>query len=460
MAAFAQSHERLYARILDAGNRLHGVLLVDAEKRLGLGSVNGNVRNPMSEAQSTSKGRLRPPRNFVAEPFEYHQEVELEIHDLNNLGVGVGRIDGWVVMVPYSLPGERVRARIWRNKTNYSDADLVEVLLPSTDRVEPCCPLFKRCGGCQYQHISLDGQLSWKTAQVRDLLKRLAGLEIDVRRCIGSEQAYEYRSKITPHFRRNPVDPKVPIGFQMADSRNVIDVPQCPIATPEINEALREQRELIRRGIRKFKKGGTLLLRHSSEGVVTDMKAVTSEVVEGVLFQYVAGEFFQNNPYVLPKLIRFAVEQAAATGLPNLIDAYCGVGVFGIHAATRFEQVYGVEVSRQAVTLAEVNAEGAGVGNISFLAASAEEIFNRVPVSGDSSAVLLDPPRKGCDETFLQQLFAFAPARVVYVSCGPDTQARDLKSFLDQGYAVECVQPFDLFPQTRHIENVVVLRRA
>jgi len=399
----------------------------------------------------------RPPKNFHPEPYAYHQEIELRIDDLTNLGEGVGRVDGWVVMVPFALPGERVRARVWRNKKNYSDADLIAVLEASPDRVQPPCPLFGECGGCQYQHLSYEGQLAWKTNQIKELLRRLGGVEADIALCRGSPQTYGYRSKITPHYEAPRHGAIGSIGFQRFANRSIIDVPQCPIASPAINAALPDARAQVRSTVAKRRRGGTLLMRDSAEGVSQDNREILTERVGNRVFQFVAGEFFQNNPHILPDLVNYALEQAE--GPRYLVDAYCGVGVFGICGAERFERVRGVEVNATAISLARANAQINGIRNIEFVIGEAEAIFAHLDFPGADSAVILDPPRKGCDEPFLKQLFDFQPARIVYVSCGPDTQARDLRIMLEAGYRLERVQPFDLFPQTRHIENVITLVR-
>lgn len=398
-----------------------------------------------------------PPKNFHPEPFTYHQVVELRIDDLSNLGEGVGRIDGWVVMVPFALPGERVRVRIWRNKKNYSDADLVEVLEPSPERVEPPCPIFGECGGCQYQHLNYEAQLAWKRRQIAELLRRIGGIETEVQPCRGSPRTYGYRSKITPHYDRPRQGAIGPIGFQRYANRSTVDVPQCPIASPAINDALPAARAEVRATAAKRRKGGTLLMRESRDGVTRDNREIVTETVGPRVFQFVAGEFFQNNPHILPDMVNYALDQAA--GPRFLVDAYCGVGVFGICGAGRFEKVTGVELNATAISLARANAQINQLRNVDFIVGEAEAIFEHLSFPGAESAVILDPPRKGCDPLFLEQLFAFGPARIVYVSCGPDTQARDLQGFLAAGYSIERVQPFDLFPQTRHIENVVTLVR-
>lgn len=403
---------------------------------------------------------MRQSKAFVADPFEYHQEIEVDIDSLTNLGIGLGRYDNWVVMVPFALPGERVLVRVFRNHKNYSEADLVKVLKPSPDRIEPQCKLFGECGGCQYQHLAYEAQLEWKRKQVEDLFERIGGVTIKVQPTIGSPKQYHYRSKLTPHFPHNK-DEGFPIGFLKSGQRRaLIDVPQCPIATEKINAAMLAARDEIRAYPKRYKKGGTLLLRDTLEGVQTDNKAIVSERMGKFVFQFPAGDFFQNNPFILPKLVEVVLAGAQAEAVRYLIDAYCGVGMFAIAGSEHFEKVLGVEVNAQAVKAAHNNARLNNLENVDFIVGNAETIFNEVDFPGEQTAVIIDPPRKGCDEVFIKQLVDFGPKRIVYVSCGPDTQARDVAMLIAAGYTLDAVQPFDLFPQTRHIENVTLLSKA
>ncbi len=402
------------------------------------------------------------PKNFIPEPFAYHEEVAFKIESLTNLGMGVGRVDGWVVMVPFVIPGETVKARIYRNFTNYSDADLIEVVEASPDRVAGNCDLFQRCGGCQYQHINYERQLAEKTAQVVELMEKLGDIQHPVELAQGSPQVYGYRSKLTPHYNRPASDGTQPIGFlRHGRRREIVDAPQCPIATDAINAALPEARAEARRagGKKRRQRGGTLLMRDVLEGVVTDPQAVVSERVGDVTFQYKAGEFFQNNPFILPKLVDYVAGEALLDGARYLVDAYCGVGLFALSLASKFESVAGVEISQASVLWAQANARISNVSNARFLIGKAEAIFNGLSFPAEETALVIDPPRKGCDADFRDQLLAFAPARLVYVSCDPATQARDLQIFVKGGYEITRIQPFDLFPHTRHIENVVSLSR-
>jgi 23S rRNA (uracil1939-C5)-methyltransferase/tRNA (uracil-5-)-methyltransferase len=489
-------------------------------------------------------------KKFNDQPFPYHHELEMEVSTLTNLGVGLGRVPlpnsqpstllpddgpdkpragssaaaqaarlipgtehgatgsqqqgnpqlaqppgGWVIMVPFTLPGETVRVKIYRNHKNFSEADLLEVLTPSPHRIDPRCPLFGRCGGCQYQHLTYAEQLKWKRQQVEELLKYMAGVEFTVASVIASPREFGYRSKITPHFRAgrdnggpsspwaaadrevSPPKTETPIGFLKQGSRfDLVDVPHCDIATPEINAKLPEVRAKTRQRLAagEYKRDATLLLRHAQEGVVTDYDTVIHEVIavaglaeagpgsstpatKPLRLHFLARDFFQNNPFILPAFTGYVRQQAAASGARFLVDAYCGSGLFALACAPAFEQVAGIEVSETSVKFARENAQANGIANATFIAGDAAAIFAGLTFPPAATAVVIDPPRKGCDESFLRQLFAFSPGTVVYVSCDPATQMRDLKGFLAAGYRLAAVQPFDLFPQTRHLECVITL---
>lgn len=401
-----------------------------------------------------------PPRKFQPHPFAYHHELELGIENLTNEGRGVARVDGWVVFVSFALPGERVRARVFRNHKNYSEADLVEVIEPSPDRVEPRCALFGQCGGCQYQHLAYDRQLEWKRRQVEELLWHMARIKHPVRPVIPSPRQYGYRSKITPHFQKPKGGEVGAIGFLRAGTRNaMVDVASCPIAMDGLNAELSRVREAARAVPGTFKNGATLLMRAAANGVLTRPDEIALEDVGGVRFEFQAGDFFQNNPFILPGFVAHAVREAAASGARRLVDAYCGSGLFAISAACEFQEVVGVEISESAVKKAAHNADLNGLANCRFHAADAAAIFASIEGGGADTVVIIDPPRAGCSEDFLRQLFVFAPRRVVYISCNPATQMRDLALFTDAGFGLLSVQPFDLFPQTRHLECVMTLEK-
>lgn len=415
-------------------------------------------------------------KRFNDRPFAYHQEIELTVTTLTNLGIGLGRVPlegdpegpGWVVMVASALPGERIRARVYRNHANYSEADLLAVVEPSPRRIAPRCPLFGRCGGCQYQNLPYEDQLGWKRRQVAELIEHMAGLRAEVAPVIGSPRPFGYRSKITPHYNAPREGREVEIGFLRQGSRfDIVDVPRCEIATEAINARLTVEREAVRRraGEGVLKGGATLLLRDASGAVTTaHHDRVVEEVPLGdgppLRLSFRAGDFFQNNPFILPAFAAYVRDQARASGARFLVDAYCGSGLFALASARAFERVAGVELSESSIAFARENASANAIGNASFLAADAAALFAGLDFPGRETAVVIDPPRRGCDEAFLRQLMGFGPRAVVYVSCDPATQMRDLRTFLAAGYSVTAIQPFDLFPQTRHLECVVTLSRV
>ncbi len=387
----------------------------------------------------------------------------MDITALTNLGIGLGRIDGWVVFVPYTLPGERVLARIYRNDKRHSQTDLVKVLTPSPDRITPRCPLFGECGGCQYQHFHYEKQLEWKQRQVAELLEHMTEMRVAVEPVMASPQTYGYRSKITPHFQKPNRDGVIDaIGFlQVGRRRDLVEVDNCPIAMDAINVRLPEEKAAIRARATSYKKGATLLLRASAgdPAVLTNNKDICEEIVGNIRFRFPAGDFFQNNPYILEAFTTDVRTQAAAGGARFLVDAYCGSGLFALTAAHAFESVMGIEISESSIHWARQNAEDNKITNVRFLAGKSEALFPDCHYPGHETAMIVDPPRRGCDAVFLEQLFAFGPERVVYVSCNPATQMRDLNAFAEHGYRLARLQPFDLFPQTRHLECVATLTK-
>ena len=248
------------------------------------------------------------------------------------------------------------------------------------------------------------------------------------------------------------------IGFLATGRRSqLVDVPECAIAMEVINAALPGIRAGLRARADRFKRGSTVLVRATGEGVETDFKATATERVGDLTFQFLAGDFFQNNPFILPAFTGYVARQAGAGGARFLVDAYCGSGLFALSLAGNFERVAGVEVSETSCEWARRNAHANGITNADFLTADAEAIFAQIDFEASATAVVIDPPRKGCTPEFLEQLVKFGPARVVYVSCDPATQMRDLKQLGEGGYQPVDVQPFDLFPHTRHLECVMTL---
>mgnify|MGYP000897789232 CR=1 FL=1 len=402
------------------------------------------------------------PRGFKNNPYEYHHILEIEIESISNQGMGVARDNEWVIFVPFCLIGEIVRAKIYRNDKNCSYADLVKIIKPSPKRIEPKCAIFGECGGCQYQSLSYPDQLELKQEQLSDTLRRIGHCHVPLNPSIASPKLWNYRSKITPHFNVSKKDKNLsdlgPMGFNQQNSRhNIIDMRDCVIASEAINQAWPAIKADYHKRAKEFKKGSTILLRDSQGTVITHGRQAVTEHVLGYTFNFLAQDFFQNNPSILDDFVGYVSKKAKETQLPYLIDAYCGSGLFGICLSPHFKQVHGIEVSASSADWARHNARLNDVENYQVMAASAEELFKDLTITGEQSCVIIDPPRKGCSPEFLEQLMAFKPQSVIYISCNPSTQARDLNTFWEHGYQATEAQGVDLFPHTKHLESVVVL---
>jgi len=405
--------------------------------------------------------RINAPKGFRSGPYNYHEETVINISNLTNTGQGVGRDENnWVILIPFCIPGERVKARIYRNHKNHSEADLIEVIDESPSRISARCSKFGICGGCQYQHIKYDDQLKWKQQQVSELLSHMAGVEFTVNDVTASPNHYGYRSKITPHFNKPKHNQLGPIGFQQYGRRSLIDIEFCPIAKEDINQKLPAIRKDIINNTNGYKKGATVLIRSDYfNSIHTESKSIAKEKVGNLYFHFPAGSFFQNNPFILEKFTDHVKNEAKSKDSKYLVDAYCGAGLFALTSASNFDEVTGIEISEESINWANENLSINKLKNVIFNSGRIENIFGGVKYKGTETSVIIDPPRKGCSEEFLLQLFEFSPNKVVYVSCNPSTQMRDLKLFLNNGYRLNKVQPFDLFPQTRHLECVMTLEK-
>lgn len=398
---------------------------------------------------------LRMPRkNRLLLPF--HTEVEFTVHDLDSQGWGVGDAQGVRIRAAYVLPGEKVRARIFRSSHGGCDADVIELLEPSPLRLQAVCSLFGTCSGCQLQHMPYAEQLSWKKRKVKSLFPDVQ--ESVLRDVVPSPLELGYRAKITPHFTRDE-EGISSIGFIEHGRRSrILDVPNCPLASAGMNTHLTELRKKIQQDSSQYKRGATLLIREGIDGVVSDGRAIVREQVGPWQFEFPASSFFQNNRSILPAFVTHVIEAAWWDGAEVLIDAHCGCGLFSIAAAGRFSEVIGVEVADQSIALATHNAEKNGCKNVRFIMGEAAVVLTSFNLEGKRGVVVLDPPRKGCGGALLDALKKTPFERIVYVSCKPETMAADIQSLAKAGYRLTELQPFDLFPQTAHVECVAVLQ--
>jgi 23S rRNA (uracil1939-C5)-methyltransferase len=410
--------------------------------------------------------------------------IEVDLDHVAHGGEIIGRIDGQVVFVPYALPGERARARVFTSKRDFARGELVEVLRPAPGRVEPRCPYFGTCGGCSWQHADYAVQLDLKRGVLVDQLRRIGGIadaEELVRLPIGMVDPWRYRNHVRFTLGRKYGD----VGYTYRESHRLLRIDHCDIAHPAINEVL----AVIQRRCAGLKAHQIAVRYGSNTGdlLVSPKLPMISELDtgQGVLTEQVLdrtftispASFFQVNTRrerrPLPDQISAPWLAADREGLFSIadllalvvldrleadeedvaLDAYCGVGTFAALIAPRVREVIGIDESKAAVANAARNTSE--LENARFIAAKTEVAL--LELDGKIDAVVLDPARVGCAPAVVEALVERHPRRIVYVSCDPATLARDLRLLKDGGYAIDSIEPIDMFPQTYHIESVTTL---
>jgi 23S rRNA (uracil1939-C5)-methyltransferase len=425
-------------------------------------------------------------------------------------GQGVGRASGVVVFCFGPLPGERARVRIETVKQRYAVAAMLELLVESPKRARPFCPVFGACGGCQLQHLAYDAQLKWKGDVVRNALLRIGGFtEVEVSEAIGMNEPRAYRNKMSAvvDHRSNPPG----LGFYRQRSHEVVPIDACPIVTPQldavlealvknrgsatISPMLRGARHLVARAaeasaqvvltittdapIAAAQRDAQAVRRElpavagignsygpASENAVLgrhyqllDGEGEIEESVGGVRYRISAASFFQINVQILERIFDYIEPWLNRPG--NIVDLYCGSGTFALYFAGHGWSVTGIEENRHAIAEAEANARLNALGARARFEAGRVEQMARVPrvarILQEADVVFLDPPRKGCDGAVLSAIAQARVRNVWYLSCDAATLARDLKFLASKGYRLGVVQPFDMFPQTGHVETLVQL---
>ena len=381
--------------------------------------------------------------------------LELEIERILPGGVGLAHAAGKTVFVSLAAPGDRVRVQVEREQGNVLFASVVEVLTPSPVRVEPPCPYFGRCGGCDFQQLTYEAQLAAKAEIIGDCLQRIARLdhvpEIIVQ---PSPTNWRYRVRATWQIDHE----KQTIGYYERGSRRVCDIADCAVLMPELQQTLEQVRATdwtefpadLKHLDAVAGENGVSLSPEFAEFRTNELSLRVGDEV----YRYNAESFFQINPALVGEMIEFALNDIRGE---TALDLYCGVGLFTLPLGRRFEKVFGVEGNPTAVRFARRNLEQAGLANVRVVTASVAE-WMRGRSSG-ADFILLDPPRAGAESVVIKGILNLGPQRISYVSCDPATLARDLKKLIAGGYAIDSIRGFDLFPQTHHVETVVLLRR-
>lgn len=435
---------------------------------------------------------------------------KLTIERLGINGEGVGYLEGYTVFVEGALPGEVVEVEFYERRKSFGRAKISTILQASPDRVTPPCPLFGRCGGCQLMHLAYPQQLEAKRRRVADALARIGKFtDCEVLPCVASPQPLNYRNKIQlPIFSDQET---LKLGLYAKNSHDLIEIERCLIHC--------DLGEMAFQNVQKILKSSQLpaydsstgkgLLRHvliktavhtqqvlvilvatealptslaeqilasmpEIKGVVQNLNTASGNAILGPHFTTLVGEgsieevicglnfkvspasFFQVNPAQAEQLYQKAIEFAALNGKERVLDAYCGVGTLSLILSKNAQEVIGVECVQDAIEDAKENAIKNQIENVSFICAPAEVFISSL---GKVDVAVLNPPRKGCEPNFLERLQALKPKRIVYISCDPATLARDLHYLSLHGYHLTQVQPFDMFPQTAHVETIACLVR-
>ncbi len=364
--------------------------------------------------------------------------------------------DGRVCLVAFGVEGEKVEVRFEKEHADYLEAEVVRVLEPSPSRIEPLCPVFGNCGGCQLQHMDYSAQLEAKRSVVREQLERIGGFrDIEVEPTVGMDDPWAYRN----HIRLSTGQREGEVGFVPRSRRGLIRIDHCAIADPLVNRLLPELqgkgRGLHQVQIRNSPATGSYLISPELAGLSQSSgQQFYNERLAGEDFRVHQSSFFQTNDEQANRLVDLVARELPERGR-MLIDAYAGVGTFAKIFASRFEQVVAIEESATAMDDARENL--AGTPNVAICPGKVEDILPELDIRPD--VVLVDPARPGCAPPVLEAIAKMAPPLAVYVSCNPSTLARDLRVLADNGYEVRRVTPIDMFPHTAHIECVVRLER-
>jgi len=424
--------------------------------------------------------------------------MDLVVERLGLYGEGVGRLDGLTIFVDGALPQEVVEAEIYEQKKHFARARTLQLLKESPHRIQPLCPLFGRCGGCQLMHLHYEQQLEAKRTRIVDALERIAKLDVVVDPCLPSPKPFAYRNKI-----QLPLSSRRRLGLYAFNTHELVEIDNCPIHC-DLGEKVMQQiqqlllnypEELDMRHllIKTAVHTGQVLvilvtqsdrpLTRLAEQIITSLPQVKGVVqninssngntilsrdyrllagqgwieerLNDLLFKVSPASFFQVNPLQAEQLYKQVVELSNLTGKERILDAYCGVGTLALIFAKNANEVIGIDVVADAIVDARENAKRNQLYNARFIVGLAEE---QIAALEAIDVAILNPPRKGCAALLLDQLVEKKPKRIIYISCDPATLARDLNLLHHKGYQIESVQPIDMFPQTMHVECIVSLK--
>jgi len=439
----------------------------------------------------------------------------LKIETFSSSGEGIAKIDGYIVFVDSALPNEVVEVEIYKQNKSFAKAKILKIITPSQYRVNPFCRLYNACGSCSLQYVDYDYQLKLKKIIVEDAMKNIAGVDISVNDVIASPTNKEFRCKIQYPVQQTKVSKRILAGYYKSKSHELVNIKYCPIQ-PEICDKIIE---FIRQAAQELNltcydekiKSGLLrhiVIRHSAyngddlvtlvvndnqvfhsvkrlahaifdnfdsvKGVIVNFNETKSNLILGEKNELICGEsvieeklldkifyisattFFQVNPKSAENIFRYVKDNIQNNfNKPSVLDAYAGIASFGIVVSDVAKNVLSVEENKSSTDLAQEVIKLNNITNVEVMNADTGEFLKSTKEKFD--VVILDPPRKGCDMTTLDETYRLAQKQIIYVSCNPATLARDLKYLIQKGCTVESIQPFDMFCHTLHVETVAII---
>jgi len=389
--------------------------------------------------------------------LQIRDRVTIRIESMAFGGAGVGRSNNIVVFVPFGAPQDDLEIEITARKKNFARGRILEIIKPSPLRVKPLCGYYGKCGGCCYQHLRYDEQLRIKKQQISDAFRRIGKIAAPpVADVHASPVCYHYRGKA--QFHRLTSADGLRLGLMDTSGGRIVDIARCEIMEETINEKINRLRS------NNLKANGAendvVIWSGLPDAEIAGNRQIR-RVVREQDFLVPAGGFFQANLFLTDALVEEVCRLAAQSRIRTAIDAYCGCGLFALFLAPFAERIIGVELNEQAIKFARLNAEKQNIQNSEFIQGDVENAFAGA-LSGEKAKIdliILDPPRTGCSAALLKNIAGLESGRVIYISCNPATQARDVRILAESGYSLQHIRPFDMFPQTQHIEVVALLVR-
>jgi len=398
------------------------------------------------------------------------KNLEVSIENLDHYARGIARINGKTIFIENALPSEKVIINIIKEKKNFSEGEVIKFLNKSSDRVNPICPYYNECGGCNIMHLDYENQLKFKENKVKEVLKKFCNYE-NVKTIIGTNQ-FNYRNKITLQVKEK-------IGYYKKKSYDLVTIDKCFIADEKINDIISKLKTIdlsnINQIVIRTTKNELMLVIYSKKVIKLDVKTFENvntivcitdkqtilkgkgyieECIKDINFIISPTSFFQVNTNGMINLYDKVLDYCNLSGKENLLDLYCGTGTIGIYLAQNCSKVFGIELNKEAIKDAIKNKEINNLENIDFKSGDVKDVLKTNNFTPD--IIVVDPPRAGLDKSVVEQIISLNPKKLVYVSCDVITLARDLNLFKEY-FDIKEVTPVDMFPNTYHVECVSLL---